>query len=118
MIAIFRAQLDTRPIVQPEPPLLRLFQRYFKPLTSPQPFDTFVIHLRACISQQSDNPTVATLGTFPLEIPCRAAHIDQTGAPALSCPRPSVLRQPVHVAFGVVWIGAGPERDKPVAQKP
>jgi hypothetical protein len=35
-----------------------LFHWYFKPLTSPQTFHTFVIHLPASISQQGCDPTI------------------------------------------------------------
>jgi len=45
--------------VQPQSPFLRLFHWHFKPLTSPQAFDTLVIHLPACISQQGSNPSIA-----------------------------------------------------------
>jgi hypothetical protein len=46
-------------MVHPEPSFLRLFHGHFQPLTPPQTFDTFVIHLPACIPQQSCNPTIA-----------------------------------------------------------
>ena len=59
MIAILGAQPDARPIIEPEPPFLRLFHGHFKPLTPPQTFHTFVIHLPACVSQQGCNPTIA-----------------------------------------------------------
>jgi hypothetical protein len=36
-----------------------LFHWHFKPLTSPKPFDTFVVHLPACVSQQGRNSTVS-----------------------------------------------------------
>jgi hypothetical protein len=36
-----------------------LFHWYFKPLTPPQAFHTFVIHLPTCTSQQSRNPAIA-----------------------------------------------------------
>jgi hypothetical protein len=45
--------------MQPEPAFLRLFHWHFKPLTSPKPFDTFVIYLPTSISQQGCDPTVA-----------------------------------------------------------
>ena len=35
MVAIFWAQSDARSVVQPQPPLLRLFHGHFKPLVSP-----------------------------------------------------------------------------------
>jgi hypothetical protein len=59
MIAILGAQADTETVIEPEPSLLLLFHWYFKPLTSPQTFHTFVIHQPARISQQSCDPTIA-----------------------------------------------------------
>ena len=44
-------------------------------------------------------------------------HIDQNRASAQSYPRPDALRQNAPLATDAAWIGAGPERDKPVAEK-
>jgi len=44
-------------------------------------------------------------------------HIDQL-ARQLDHISDQALGQRVHVVIGAVWIGAGPERDKPVAQTP
>ena len=71
MIAILGAQPDARPIIEPEPPFLRLFHGHFKPLTPPQTFHTFVIHLPACVSQQGCNPTVA----ISTVLACQLNHI-------------------------------------------
>ena len=45
------------------------------------------------------------------------SHIDRTGASARSYQRPGDLRQHAPLAIDAAWIGAGSERDKPVAQK-
>ena len=45
------------------------------------------------------------------------ASIDQTRASAQSYPRPNALRQNAPLATDATWIGAGPERYKPVAEK-
>ncbi|AHD03247.1 hypothetical protein METH_17470 [Leisingera methylohalidivorans DSM 14336] len=75
MVAIPGLQTDARSIVQPEPPLLWLFHWHFKPLTPPQAFHAFVIHLPSCISQQGGNPAVA----ISTVLPCQLNHIrDQT----------------------------------------
>ena len=58
-------------IIEPEPPLLWLFHWHFKPLASPQAFHTFVIHLPACISQQSSNSAVA----ISTVLACQLNHI-------------------------------------------
>jgi hypothetical protein len=36
-----------------------LFHWHFKPITSLQAFDTFIIYLQACVPQQCSNPTTA-----------------------------------------------------------
>ena len=51
MIAVLWPQPHTGSVIQPEPPFLRLFHRYFQPLTSPQAFNALVIYLPAGISQ-------------------------------------------------------------------
>jgi hypothetical protein len=52
-----------------------LFHWHFKPLTSPKSFDTFVIYLPACISQQGGNPAIA----ISTVLACQLDHIsDQT----------------------------------------
>ena len=45
------------------------------------------------------------------------ASTDRIRASAQLCPRPSALRQHAPLATDAAWIGAGPERDKPVAEK-
>ncbi len=71
MVAILGLQTDARSIVQPEPPLLRLFHWHFEPLTPPQTFDTFVIYLPARVSQKGGNPTVA----ISTVLPCQLNHV-------------------------------------------
>jgi hypothetical protein len=52
-----------------------LFHWHLQPLTSPQAFDTFVIHLPARIYQQSCNPaiTVSTILASQLDHVCDQA---------------------------------------------
>ncbi len=71
MVAMFRPQADARPIIEPEPSLLWLFHWHFKPLSPPQPFDTFVAHLPACVSQQGSNSTVA----ISTKLACQLDHV-------------------------------------------
>ncbi len=59
MVAVLRPQPDARSVVQPEPALLRLFCRYFQPLSPPQSLDTLVVDLPACVPQQCRNPALA-----------------------------------------------------------
>ncbi len=59
MIAMLRSETDTRSVIQPEPPLLRLFLGNLQPLTPLQPFHPLVVHLPARFSQQGRDATVA-----------------------------------------------------------
>jgi hypothetical protein len=59
MIAVLWPQPQAGSVIQPEPPFLGLFHRYFQPLTSPQAFNALVSDLPAGISQQSRNPAIS-----------------------------------------------------------
>ena len=71
MVAILRTQPDTGSVIEPKPSLLRLLHWHFKPLTSPQTFDTFVIHLPASVSQQGRGPAIA----ISTVLPCQLDHV-------------------------------------------
>jgi hypothetical protein len=71
VIAIFRLQTNAGTVIKPEPAFSRLFGWNLQPLTSPQPFDTLVIHLPSCISQQSGDPTI----TVPTVLPGQFDHV-------------------------------------------
>ena len=101
MVAVLRTQPDIGSTFQPEPPLLLLFHWYFKPLTPPQTLHTFVIHLPDSVStgqQLGDN------------------HIGRTDVAARSCQRSGVLLQHGFAATAAMWMDAGPEHGKHVAQ--
>ena len=65
MIATFRSQSNARPFIQPKLSPFGLFHWHFQPLSSPQSFDPFVIHMPTCISQQRRDPTIAVSTKLP-----------------------------------------------------
>ncbi len=62
---------DAGSIIEPKPPLLKLLHWHFKPLTSPQTLDTFVIHLPASVCQQGSDPVIAIWTVLP----CQLEHV-------------------------------------------
>jgi hypothetical protein len=71
MITVFRPQPNARSFIEPGSPLLWLFHWRFQPLSSPQPFDLFVIHIPNSISQQRRDPTIA----LPAKLPGQLGHV-------------------------------------------
>ena len=65
MVAVLRPEADAGSVVQPEPCLLRLFRWHLQPLPFPQPFDTAIADLPACVSQQCSNTAVAVAAVLP-----------------------------------------------------
>lgn len=59
MIGPLRPQTDTRPVVEPEPPLLGLLLWDFQPFPSPDPFDPFMVHMPAAVVQHAGDHAVA-----------------------------------------------------------
>ena len=53
MVETFRPKPDTRPVVQPEPSLILLFTRDFQPFTPPDTLNPLVVHMPACVDQQT-----------------------------------------------------------------
>jgi hypothetical protein len=58
MVGTLRAQADARPVIEPEPPAFGLFGRDFQPLTSPDPFNAFLVHRPPGATQQRRNPAI------------------------------------------------------------
>lgn len=59
MIGMLWPEPDTGPVIQPQPPFVRLLLRYFKPLTPPDPLNPLMVHMLASLVQQSCHTTVA-----------------------------------------------------------
>ena len=59
MIGALWPEADAGPIIQPQPALLWLLLRYFKPLTPPDPLHTLMVHMPAGLVQQSCHTTIA-----------------------------------------------------------
>ena len=65
MIAPLGAKSDTRSVVQPEPPLFRLFHWHFQPLASPKPLNPLVVDLPTSISQHGRDPPITVAAILP-----------------------------------------------------
>ena len=59
MISVLWSFADTGPVIEPQPFSLWLFLGDFQPLSSPDTFDTLMVHLPAIISQQCRYSSVA-----------------------------------------------------------
>ena len=59
MVHMLRPESDERTVTQPEPTSLRLFHRYPEPFTSPEAFNSLVVHLPSEFFQQRCDPTVS-----------------------------------------------------------
>jgi hypothetical protein len=58
MISILRPKTYARPIVEPQPTTLRLLHRNFQPFKTPQPLNSFVIHMPAFVAKHHRNTTI------------------------------------------------------------
>jgi len=59
MPRIFRAQPDTRTVVQPQPSALRLPLRYLQPFTPPDSLHPLAVHMPACVAQERCHTPIA-----------------------------------------------------------
>ncbi len=59
MVGIFRPKPDTRTVVQPQPPALRLLVRHFQPLPSPDALDPLDVHDPASLMQHRRDAAIA-----------------------------------------------------------
>ena len=69
MVGTLWAQTNARPVIEPEPPAFRLFDRDFQPLKSPDPFNALLVHRPTGATQQRRNPaiSVSTVGSSSSE---------------------------------------------------
>lgn len=86
VIAVLWMQPDTWSIVQPEPSLLGSFHWHFEPLAFPQTLDTFVIRLRADVSQQGCNPAIAISAVLACQFDHVRDHALLVGTPLWQSP--------------------------------
>lgn len=59
MVGVFRSKPDTRSVIQPETPSLRLFLGNLQPLPPPDALDALGIHRPALRSQHRRDPAIA-----------------------------------------------------------
>jgi len=58
VISILRPKTYARPIVEPQPTTLRLLHGNFQPFKTPQPLNSFVIHMPAFVAKHHRNTTI------------------------------------------------------------
>ena len=59
MIAMLRTQTDTRSIIEPQTTPFRLSPRNFQAFSTPQTFDSLVVHLSALLPKQHRDTTIS-----------------------------------------------------------
>ena len=88
-------QPHARAIVQPQPPLLRLFLRNLEPLASPQALHPLGVHLPAGIPQQGRDPAIPVAAILPRQLDQLGHQARLVGPAARHVPlRRAVLAQP------------------------
>jgi hypothetical protein len=77
MIGTLWPEADAGSIIQPQPSLLWLLLRYFKPLTPPDPFNPLMVHMPTGLVQQSCHATipVTTISASQLDNVCGQAGL-------------------------------------------
>lgn len=78
MIGTLWPEADAGSIIQPQPSLLWLLLRYFKPLTPPYPFNPLMIYMPTRLVQQSCHAAIAvsTIGASQLnDVCCQAGFV-------------------------------------------
>jgi len=71
VVAVFRAQSYSGPLIQLQPPLLGLVHGHFQPFTSPQALNALVIDQSTDVSKQRRDPSIPV----PATLPCKFDHI-------------------------------------------
>ena len=59
VVGVLGPKTDAGSVIEPKTTAFRLFGRYFKPLTSPDPGYPLSVHPPACVSQHRPNPAIA-----------------------------------------------------------
>ena len=65
VVAMLRTKPHARPVMQPQPPALRLFCRHFQALSTPDPHPPPVTHPPSLRLAQGMNPTVSIAAILP-----------------------------------------------------
>ena len=68
MVGMFWPQPDARAVVKPNPALLCLFVRDFKPFPPPDPLDALVIYVPASLVQQARDHAIAVASELPRQL--------------------------------------------------
>ena len=71
MVLVCRTHPDARPVIEPQPALLRLLLWDLQPLSLPRPLDALVIDRPAGLAQKRSNAAIA-IATI---LPCQLDHV-------------------------------------------
>jgi len=63
MVTVLWPYTHTGTVIEPEPSLFELFAGNFQPLSSPNLFNTFIVHLPTIVFDQNRYPTI-TIATL------------------------------------------------------
>jgi len=102
VISMLWPKTYARPIVEPQPTTLRLLHRNFQPFKTPQPLNSFVIHMPAFVAKHHRNTTIT--------VPAIRSRLISTNSAVLFTP--AVIRLVGHVDLTTSFCHILPLRKK------
>ena len=102
MIDVLRPETNARSVIEPEPTSHWLFHGNLEPLTKPQTFDLFVVHVPSRIYQHACDPTinVTPILTGPFDHVLNQTLLIVSGLRNIAVRRAMLLQDPAGAAFG------------------
>ena len=102
MIDVLRPETNARSVIEPEPTSHWLFHGNLEPLTKPQTFDLFVVHVPSRIYQHACDPTinVTPILTGPFDHVLNQTLLIVSGLRNIAVRRAMLLQNPAGAAFG------------------
>ena len=102
MIDVLRPETNARSVIEPEPTSHWLFHGNLEPLTKPQTFDLFVVHVPSRIYQHACDPTinVTPILTGPFDHVLNQTLLIGSALRKIAVRRAMPLQDPAGAAFG------------------
>ena len=102
MIDVLRPETNARSVIEPEPTSHWLFHGNLEPLTKPQTFDLFVVHVPSRIYQHACDPTinVTPILTGPFDHVLNQTLLIVSGLRNIAVRRVILLQDLAGAAFG------------------
>ena len=102
MIDVLRPETNARSVIEPEPTSHWLFHGNLEPLTKPQTFNLFVVHVPSRIYQHACDPTinVTPILTGPFDHVLNQTLLIVSGLRNIAVRRAMLLQDPAGAAFG------------------